>query len=143
MVLANQMASPPLPPRQPAVAPPPPPPPPQVTPPPTAVHLTSGQEVVQNHEDRLQQVEAVAQKILEGFPHLADSLGVSRTPHQFSTDDMSGVVFDPNAANVGMAIARLETENKLLQAKLDAIFDRLPAPPGASGPIVNPGEGAA
>jgi len=95
----------------------------------------SAVEAFQNHESRLQGLEAVHDWLAQAFPQMRDALGLPRKPHQFSEDEAAGVMFDPNQGT----IATLQAENAELNAKLDRILAALPALSSpSSGPILPP-----
>lgn len=101
--------------------------------------LRSAQEAFQNHEDRMQVLESMAHVLGEAFPHLRDSLGLNRYPHQFTKDDMSGTVFDPNRATIDSLVA----DNKRMMGMMDRILGRLPELPPGSGPAAPKPDGPA
>lgn len=85
--------------------------------------ITPG-DVAQDHEERLQGLERMGGIIAEAFPHLRDSLGLDRIPHQFSTDEMSGINFTPGQGTIDALIK----DNATLRddiAKLTAIVTNL------------------
>ena len=92
--------------------------------------LRSAQEAFQNHEERMQTLESFANVLGEAFPHLRDALGLPRHPHQFTKDEMSGAVFDPNRATIDA----LMQKNEHLEAMLTQILGRLPQLPGVTEP---------
>ena len=70
------------------------------------------------------ELTGVARAFLQANPQIADSLGIDRIPHEFSADETTGAMFDPN---------RMTVED--LSAKIDKLFDSLPRTGGASGPV--------
>jgi hypothetical protein len=54
--------------------------------------LRSAQEAFQNHEDRMQALEAFGHLLGEAFPHLRDAAGLPRHPHQFTKDMMKDML---------------------------------------------------
>lgn len=50
-------------------------------------HVASASEAFQNHEERMVWLEKVASAVIGAMPHLADSLGISRPAHEFTTPE--------------------------------------------------------
>jgi hypothetical protein len=101
--------------------------------------LRSAQEAFQNHEDRMQALEAFGHLLGEAFPHLRDAAGLPRHPHQFTKDEMSGQVFDPNAGT----IQSLQADNAMMKDMLTKILGRLPQLPEGNAEADAPTPGPA